>query len=99
MKVITIYALIDAFKINGALARRGIRELLSRNLIVPVVTSGAMCVYTRNPALEKLAKKEEAEKEKEAAEKGKTKAQQKSKASKKQQEKAEKAAQEVEADE
>jgi len=56
MKVITTYALIDQFKINGSLARRGIRELLAKNLIIPVAPSGQYAVYTKSPEAEKKSK-------------------------------------------
>lgn len=52
LKVITIYSIIDLFKINGSLARRGIQELVKKNLIIPVAPSGTMRIYTRNPANE-----------------------------------------------
>ena len=95
MKVVTIYALVDQFKINGSLARRGIRELLSRNLIVPVLPSGTMAIYTRNPAIEKAeAARKAAEAEKGGDDKKKaTKGSAKS--NKKAEEKAAKAAEEA----
>ena len=46
MKVVTVYNLIELFKINGSLARRGIKELLTRNLIKPVDIQGQCSVYT-----------------------------------------------------
>jgi len=58
MKTITIYNLVENFKINCSLARRGIQELLKKNLIIPVLSSGTYCIYTKNPKLEKEEKKE-----------------------------------------
>jgi len=58
MKTITIYNLVENFKINCSLARRGINELLKKNLIIPVLSSGTMAIYTKNPKLEKEEKKE-----------------------------------------
>lgn len=60
MKVITIYNLVENFKINGSLARRGIRELVSKGSIVPVAPSGTMCVYTRSAKAAASAKTDEA---------------------------------------
>jgi len=58
--VITIYSLIEAYKINGALARKGIQELLKRNLISPVLSSGTMRIYTKSAAAVEAAKAKKA---------------------------------------
>jgi len=62
MKVITTYNLIEQYKINGSLARRGIRELLERALIAPVDVNRANSIYTPTELGKKLDKadKEEA---------------------------------------
>jgi len=92
MKVITIYSLIDQFKINGSLARRGLRELMSKNLIIPVAPSGPYAVYTKSPEAEKKQKeKKDKTESKEGGEKQEKKPQV-SKKDKKSQAKAEKEA-------
>jgi ribosomal protein S25 len=47
MKVITVYNLVEGYKINGSLARRSIRELLKAGTIKPVATSGPLSIYTK----------------------------------------------------
>jgi len=66
MKVITIYSLVEQFKINGSLARRGIQELVKRGSILPVAPSGAYCVYTRSAKAEAAAKSDAANQKKSA---------------------------------
>jgi len=46
MKVVTVYNLIEQYKINGSLARRGIRELLGRNLITAMQVNATGGVFT-----------------------------------------------------
>jgi len=71
MKTITIYSLIDQYNINGSLARKGLRELLNKKLIIPVAPSGAFAVYTKHPDADKKEKKEKKEGgDKEKGEKG-----------------------------
>jgi small subunit ribosomal protein S25e len=52
-RLITIYNLIENYKINGSLARKGIRELVKRNLLQPVAPSGTYGVWTKSAAVEK----------------------------------------------
>jgi len=47
LKVITVYSLVEQYKINCSLARRSIAELLSRGLIKPVMHHHSMLVYTK----------------------------------------------------
>ena len=47
-KVITVSILSERLKINGSLARRGIRILQEKGAIRPVVGSGSQLIYTRN---------------------------------------------------
>lgn len=47
MKVITVYSIVEQFKVNGALARRSIAELYKRGLIKPVAHTSAMLIYTK----------------------------------------------------
>jgi len=54
MKVITTYTLIEAYKINGSVARRGIKELLLQNLIKPVLINAKGAVYTSSLDPKKL---------------------------------------------
>lgn len=45
-KVVTIYNLIEGYKINGAVARRVITDLSAKGLIKPVLKQSGMCIYT-----------------------------------------------------
>jgi len=69
--VITIFNLVEAYKINGSVARKGIRELVKRNLITPVEKSGTMCIYTKSAAAAAAQEKAKAEKAAAAAAKAK----------------------------
>lgn len=60
--VITIFNLVENYKINCSLARKGIQELLKRNLISPVAPSGTYCVYTKSAAAAAAQEKAKAEK-------------------------------------
>lgn len=57
-KVITIYSLVEQYKINCSLARRGIQDLVSRGLVDAVAPSGPYCVYT--PSAKALEDKKKA---------------------------------------
>jgi len=46
LKVVTIYNLIEAYKINGSLARRSIKELLGKNIIQPVFLNAKCPIYS-----------------------------------------------------
>lgn len=69
--VITIFNLVENYKINGSLARKGLRELVKRNLISPVCSSGTYCVYTKSAAAAAAQEKLKAEKAAAAAASGK----------------------------
>jgi len=45
-KVVTIYNLIEAYKINGALARRGIQELCARGLLITISPDAKNPIYS-----------------------------------------------------
>eukprot|EP00462_Mataza_sp_D1_P000804 CAMPEP_0175091696 /NCGR_PEP_ID=MMETSP0086_2-20121207/2045_1 /TAXON_ID=136419 /ORGANISM="Unknown Unknown, Strain D1" /LENGTH=106 /DNA_ID=CAMNT_0016364465 /DNA_START=22 /DNA_END=342 /DNA_ORIENTATION=+ len=45
-KVITIYNLIEGYKINGSVARRVVRQLEESKAIKPVCTKSGMWIYT-----------------------------------------------------
>jgi len=45
-KVVTIFNLIEQYKINGALARRAIQELCARGLILPIAPDAKNPIYT-----------------------------------------------------
>lgn len=60
--IITIFNLVENYKINCSLARKGIRELVKRNLITAVVPSGTYCVYTKSAAAAAAQEKAKAEK-------------------------------------
>jgi len=60
--VITIFNLVEAYKINCSLARKGLRELVKRNLITAVAPSGTYCVYTKSAAAAAAQEKAKAEK-------------------------------------
>ena len=62
VQVITIFNLVESYKINCSLARKGIRELVKRNLITGVVPSGTYCVYTKSAAAAAAQEKAKAEK-------------------------------------
>jgi len=64
-KLVTIYNLVENYKINCSLARKGIRELLKRNLISPVAPSGTYGIWTKSAsviAAENAAKAEKKDK-------------------------------------
>ena len=61
-KVVTIYQLVEDYKINCSLARKGIRELMAKNLIQPVAPSGTYGVWTKSAAVEKAEAAAKAEK-------------------------------------
>jgi len=61
MKVITTYNLIEQYKINGSLARRGIRELLKRAFIAPVDINAANSIYTPTELRKKVDKADKEE--------------------------------------
>merc|ERR1711869_138224 len=46
-KIITTSILADRLNINGSLARAAIKELRAKQLIKPIVTHRAQCIYTR----------------------------------------------------
>lgn len=48
-KLITIYNLVENYKINCSLARRGIQELVTKGQISPVCPSGTYGVWTKTP--------------------------------------------------
>jgi len=60
--VITIFNLVESYKINCSLARKGIQELLKRNLITGVAPSGTMAIYTKSAAAAAAQEKAKAEK-------------------------------------
>merc|ERR1711994_360320 len=62
IKVITVYSLVEAYKINGSLARRTIRELLKRGTIKTVLKSAHLGIYTKSAKAAKEHKKEKAAK-------------------------------------
>merc|ERR1719253_135416 len=45
-KVITIYNLIEGYKINGSVARKVISQLAGKALIKPVLKQSGMVIYT-----------------------------------------------------
>lgn len=61
-KVVTIYQLVEDYKINCSLARKGIKELVAKNLIQPVAPSGTYGVWTKSAAVEKAEAAARAEK-------------------------------------
>ena len=61
-KVVTIYQLVEDYKINCSLARKGIKELLAKNLIQPVAPSGTYGVWTKSAAVERAEAAAKAEK-------------------------------------
>merc|ERR550525_999639 len=64
MKVITVYNLVEMYKINGSLARRTIRELLKRGTIKVVCQSAHLGIYTKVASRVKVDKKKEKKKKK-----------------------------------
>ena len=65
-KLITPSIVSERMKVRGSLARKALRELLSKGLIRQVVAHNAQHIYTRNVNEEEV----EAEKAAAAAEKG-----------------------------
>jgi len=61
-KVVTIYQLVEDYKINCSLARKGIRELVNRGQLIPVAPSGTYGIWTKSPAVEKAEAAAKAEK-------------------------------------
>jgi small subunit ribosomal protein S25e len=47
MKLITPSTIVERFKVNGALARNAIRDLVNKKLIRAVVQSSKQGIYTR----------------------------------------------------
>jgi small subunit ribosomal protein S25e len=47
MKVITVYSLVEQYKINGSLARRTIQTLLANKAIKPVAMHAHGSIYTK----------------------------------------------------
>jgi len=98
-KLVTVYNLVENYKINCSLARKGIRELLKRNLISPVAPSGTYGIWTKSAsvlAAEAAAKAEKSSKP--ADEKKSGKPEKGAAAKKKAADKAEKAAEKAAAD-
>merc|ERR1719473_2357745 len=62
LRVITVYHLIEEYKINGSLARRVTREMLKKGTIKPVATSSAMSIYTASDAFRAQMEKDKATK-------------------------------------
>jgi small subunit ribosomal protein S25e len=73
-KLVTIYNLVENYKINCSLARKGIRELLKRNLISPVAPSGTYGIWTKSASVIAAEAAAKAEKAAKPAEEKKTKA-------------------------
>merc|ERR1711935_331267 len=48
MKLITVSAVVEKLKVNGGLARRGLRELEGEGKIRPVLLSQHQLIYTRS---------------------------------------------------
>eukprot|EP00002_Diphylleia_rotans_P012288 TRINITY_DN2403_c0_g1_i1.p2 TRINITY_DN2403_c0_g1~~TRINITY_DN2403_c0_g1_i1.p2 ORF type:complete len:109 (-),score=26.39 TRINITY_DN2403_c0_g1_i1:36-362(-) len=46
-KVITTSVISERLKINGSLARRALRELLSKGVVRPVIQTTTQAIYTR----------------------------------------------------
>ena len=61
-KVVTIYQLVEDYKINCSLARKGIKELMAKNLLQPVAPSGTYGVWTKSAAVERAEAAAKAEK-------------------------------------
>jgi len=45
-KVITVYNMIESYKVNGAVARKLMKDLAAKGKITPVLTNSAMSIYT-----------------------------------------------------
>lgn len=67
MKIVTVYNLVEQYKINGSLARRAIRELINRGSIKPISLHNQMSIYAGVGALQKMAEKAAAEQQAVAA--------------------------------
>ena len=46
-KLITPSIISEKLKVNGSLARKAVKELLSKGLIRPILTHKQQCIYTR----------------------------------------------------
>lgn len=46
-KLITPSIISEKLKVNGSLARKAVKELISKNLIRPVLTHSSQTIYTR----------------------------------------------------
>merc|ERR1712194_651122 len=46
-KLITPSIISEKLKVNGSLARKAVKELISKNLIRPIMTHSAQTIYTR----------------------------------------------------
>jgi hypothetical protein len=75
MKLITVYTLVEQYKITATLARRVIRVMVEEGTVKPVCVSARLGIYTR--VLSKV--KEEEKKEKKAKPQKKQKKQKKKK--------------------
>lgn len=70
LKVITIYGLVEQYKINCSLARKAVAELLKKGLVKPIVHESGMIIYTKSdkePEVKEVAKKDSKEDAKAAA--------------------------------
>ena len=47
LKLITPSIISEKLKVNGSLARKAVRELVSKNLIRPILTHKQQSIYTR----------------------------------------------------
>jgi len=47
LKVITVYTLVEQYKINCSLARRTILEMETRGLVKPLAHHSSMLIYTK----------------------------------------------------
>jgi small subunit ribosomal protein S25e len=52
-KLVTIYNLVENYKVNCSLARKGIRELIKKDLLQPVAPSGTYGIWTKSASVEK----------------------------------------------
>ena len=46
-KLITPSIISEKLKVNGSLARKAVKELMSKNLIRPILTHSSQAIYTR----------------------------------------------------
>merc|ERR1712176_327606 len=46
-KLITPSIISEKLKVNGSLARKAVKELISKNLIRPILTHSSQTIYTR----------------------------------------------------